>query len=136
MIEMPLVGDLEYNWAKDDPSIAHRSGWPVFAGTGAADSAITYFEIDPGKHIGAHTHDADETILLLCGKARAKVADEERQVHPWTLVHVPEGTPHDVFNEGAEKLQLVGFFSRASVITIFEDVQMPDDSTKLGTPDQ
>lgn len=135
MIVRPLVGDLEENWAKSDPNVAHRSGWPVFSKTGADNTSITYFEIDPGKHIGRHTHDADETILLLDGAARAEVGDEQASVEPWTLVHVPQGAVHDVFNEGSDKLRLVGFFSKATVTTTFEQVQMPDDSTKLGTPD-
>ena len=135
MIVRPLVGDLEQNWAKSDPDVAHRSGWPLYAGTGAENTSITYFEIAPGKHIGRHTHDADESILLLDGTARAMVEEEEALASPFNIVHVPANTSHDVFNEGETTLKLVGFFSKATVVTIFEDVQMPDDSKKLGTPD-
>jgi quercetin dioxygenase-like cupin family protein len=127
--------DLEPNWAKDDPSVAHRSAWPVYAATGATDSAVTYFEIDAGKHIGRHTHDTAETVLLLKGSGRAIVDSEERAISPGDLVHVPAQVPHDVVNEGDETLELVGFFAKPEVVTIFEQPQMPDDTKKLGTPD-
>jgi quercetin dioxygenase-like cupin family protein len=134
MISGRIKEDLEPNWAKDDPSVAHRSAWPVHGGTGADDSAVTYFEIDPGKHIGRHTHDTGETVLLLKGSGKTVVASEERPVAPGDIVHVPAETPHDVVNEGDETLELVGFFAKPEVVTIFEQTQMPDDTKKLGTP--
>jgi mannose-6-phosphate isomerase-like protein (cupin superfamily) len=126
--------ELEPNWAKDDPEVAHRSAWPVFGGNGASDS-LTYFEIDPGRRIGAHVHDAAETVVLLSGNARAIVAGEERHVAPNDVVHVPAGATHDVVNEGSETLRLLGFFGKAEVVTTFEQVQMPDDTKELGTPE-
>lgn len=135
MISGRIREGLEPNWAKDDPAVAHRSAWPVHGGTGASDSAVTYFEIDPGKRIGRHTHDTGETVLLLNGTGRALVASEERSISPGDLVHVPAETPHDVVNEGDQPLELVGLFAQPEVVTIFEDTQMPDDTKELGTPD-
>jgi quercetin dioxygenase-like cupin family protein len=126
-------GDLEANWARDDGGVAHRSAWPVYGAHGA-DAAVTYFEIDPGMRIGAHRHDASETILVIEGAARASVGDEERSVTAGAIVHVPEGARHDVANESNEVLRLVGYFPRPEVVTVFEDVQMPDDTKELGTP--
>lgn len=135
MIVRPLVEGLEDNWAESDPDVAHRSGWPMHAGEGSENTSLTYFEIDPGKRIGRHTHDADETILLLSGSALAVVGQEEAEVAAKTVVHVPAYSPHDVRNVGAEPLRLVGFFSKATVVTVFDDVQMPDRTKKLGSPD-
>lgn len=135
MISGRIREDLDESWARDDPGVAHRSAWPIYAGTGAKDSAVTYFEIDPGKRIGRHEHDTSETILLLAGSARAIVGSEERPASPGDIVHVPAQTVHDVVNEGDDKLELVGFFAKAEVVTIFEDVQMPDESKESGTPD-
>lgn len=134
MISGRIREGLEASWARDDPGVAHRGAWPIYAGTGAKDSALTYFEIDAGKRIGRHTHDTGETILLLAGSARAVVGPEQRAVSPGEIVHVPAETVHDVVNEGSEKLELVGFFAKAEVTTIFEDVQMPDESKESGTP--
>ncbi|HEY7873935.1 MAG TPA: cupin domain-containing protein [Actinomycetota bacterium] len=134
MIDGRIRDDLEPNWARDDPTVSHRSGWPVHSGTGATDAAVTYFEIDPGHHIGRHEHDASETVLLLAGRGRAVVEAEERSIAPGDLVHVPAGVTHDVVNEGDEKLELVGFFAKADVKTVFEQVQMPDETTELGSP--
>jgi quercetin dioxygenase-like cupin family protein len=134
MISGRLREGLEPNWAKDDARVAHRSAWPVHGGNGATDSALTYFEIDPGNHIGPHEHDCGETVLLLKGRALAVVDADERAISPGDVVHVPAGVTHDVFNEGEDTLELVGFFARPEVTTIFEHVQMPDETKELGTP--
>jgi quercetin dioxygenase-like cupin family protein len=135
MITGRIREGLEPNWAKGDPSVAHRSSWPVHKGTGATDSAATYFEIDPAHHIGRHVHDCGETVLLLSGRGRAVVADDERPIAPGDIVHAPAGGTHDVFNDGDDTLELLGFFAAPEVTTVFEQVQMPDDSKELGTPD-
>lgn len=126
---------MEENWARAVADVAHRSSWPIHAGVGPVDAAVTYFEIDPGKRIGRHEHDASETVLLLEGEGRAIVGGDERKITAGDVVHVPAGVVHDVVNEGRVRLELVGFFTAPSVTTIFEDVQMPDETTELGSPD-
>jgi hypothetical protein len=32
-----------------------RFNFPIFSSTGARASAVVYFEVDPGKHLGMHT---------------------------------------------------------------------------------
>ena len=134
MILEPLVGELEEAWARDDPTIAHRSGWPVYAGNGAKNTSTVYFEIDAGKRIGAHTHDADETIVLLEGRARGRVGDEEGDVEPGMVVHVPAEVVHDFTNVGDTTLRLIGFFSKAEVRSTYEAVLMPEGTKTSGTP--
>lgn len=134
MINGRLGVDLEANWARDDSDVAHRSAWPIYKGVGASDS-LTYFEIDVGKRIGAHTHDAAETVVLIEGAARAMVDAEERSIFSGDVVHVPAGATHDVVNVGDATLRLLGFFGKPEVTTTFEQVQMPDESRELGTPD-
>ena len=134
MITGRIGTDLETNWAIDDPLVGHRSSWPIYARSGARDSATCYFEIDPGKHIGRHTHDAEETILVLEGTGTAHVGDESSGVDAGSVVNVPAHALHDVANGGEAIMRMVAFFSKSEVVTVFEQTQMPDNSTKLGTP--
>lgn len=126
---------MEDNWARAVADVAHRSSWPIHAGVGPVDAAVTYFEIDAGKRIGRHEHDASETVLLLEGEGRAVVGSDEKRIAAGDVVHVPAGVVHDVVNEGNLRLELVGFFTAATVTTTFEDVQMPEETKELGTPD-
>lgn len=134
MITGRLERGLEAAWGRDDPGIAHRSAWPIWAGTGAETTSTVYFEIDAGKRIGAHTHDADETIALLQGSGRGRVGDEAIDVSPGMVVHVPQGSLHDFINTGSEMMKLIGFFSKAEVTSTYQDVLLPEGTTESGTP--
>ena len=133
MISGRLGVDLEETWAKDDPSVAHRWAWPVWAGNGAENTATCYFEIDAGKRIGAHVHDCDETIVLLEGSGRGRVGDEWQEVEAGAVVHAPEGVTHDFVNTGENTMKLIGFFSKAEVDSTYEMV-LNDGTTGSGTP--
>ena len=134
MIIGRLNEDLAASWADNNPDIAHRYAWPVYEGNGSRTTATCYFEIDVGKRIGSHTHDCDETIVLLDGSGLARVEDDEIDIVGNTVVHVPRETAHDVINTGDRTLRLIGFFSQASVKTTFETVLQPEGSKESGTP--
>ena len=126
--------DLESYWSEEDPSLMHRGKWVVYSETGADATAATYFEIDPGKHIGSHTHDAEETIFVLEGFGEVVVGDERENFDPGAVVFVPDGIPHDVHNGGQETFRAISFFPKAEVSSTFEVVLQPEGSRKLGSP--
>lgn len=134
MITGKLEHDMDEAWGKNDSSIGHRSAWPVWAGNGATNTSTVYFEIDAGKHIGAHVHDADETIVLLEGSGRGRVGHEETDVSPGMVVHAPEGVTHDFHNTSTVTMKLVGFFSKPKVVSVYEDELMPEGTNRSGTP--
>ena len=45
-----------------DPTALTRFNFPVYAATGAASTAVVYFEVEPGKRLASH-HDGAEEIL-------------------------------------------------------------------------
>ena len=47
-------------WQESDPTAGIKINFPIDAHTGAASTAAVYFELDPEKHIGRHTHSAEE----------------------------------------------------------------------------
>jgi mannose-6-phosphate isomerase-like protein (cupin superfamily) len=55
-------------------------------------------------------HDEDEVYLVLEGKARMRLADEERDIGPGSLLYVSAATEHSFF-EIEEDMTLLVFFA-------------------------
>lgn len=127
--------DLDEYWSDDEPTVRHRGRWLAWSETGTR-SASTYFEIPPGCHIGRHTHDAEEVVVVFEGTGTAVVGDEARDFRAPHLAVAPAGEPHDFVNGGEEPLRAVGFFPLASVSTTFAVELQPSGSKETGTPDR
>src|ERR687893_65604 len=112
-------------WQESDPAAGIRINFPVDAQTGAASSAAVYFEVEPAQHIGRHTHSAEEILFVLEGEAEAVVAEERGRLSREEMAVVPANAPHDLYNVGGVTLRVVGFFSSAAVVTIFDDPLAP-----------
>ena len=121
----PLELELLKFWQESDPSTGIKINFPVDAQTGAASTAAVYFELDPEQHIGRHTHSAEEILFVLEGEAEAAVGDERGKFSREEMAVVPAHAPHDLYNIGVGTLRVVGFFSSAAVVTIFEDPLAP-----------
>jgi quercetin dioxygenase-like cupin family protein len=111
-----------------------RFDFPISSLGGAASTAVVYFELDPGEHTGMHTDSAEEIVLVLSGTAEAIVGDERGELTPGGLGLVPALVPHDVRNIGDETVRVVGFFSSATVVSVFDDPLMPAGKRVVGTP--
>ena len=57
-------------------------------------------------------HDEDEVYVVLKGKARMRLGDEERNVGPGSLLYVGAATDHSFF-EIEEDMTLLVFFASA-----------------------
>ena len=112
-------------WQESDPTMGIKVNFPIDARTGAASSAAAYFEVEPGQHIGRHTHSAEEILLILEGEAEAVVGDERGRLSKEEMAVVPATAPHNLYNVGEVTLRVVGFFSSAAVVTIFDDPLAP-----------
>jgi uncharacterized cupin superfamily protein len=47
-----------------------------------------------------HREDAQEAFLVLSGRCRLVIEDEERELRQWDLVHCPPGTAHVIVGAG------------------------------------
>jgi quercetin dioxygenase-like cupin family protein len=64
---------------------------------------------EPGQTQAVHAHDgADKFYLVLEGKARIRVGNEERDAAAGTLVWAPAGVPHGVVRALERCVMLVG----------------------------
>lgn len=111
-----------------------RFDFPISSVSGAASTAVVYFELDPGEHTGMHTDSAEEIVLILSGRAEAIVGDERGELSAGGLGLVPALVPHDVRNIGEETVRVIGFFSSGVVVSVFDDPLMPAGKRVVGTP--
>ncbi len=119
---------------KDDPRMRVRFNWPVFAGTGAANSSVVYGEIEPGDHLGIHQDSSEEVLLVLEGTADATVGDETGRLSAGQLAVVAALVPHGLANVGDRKLRYLGFFPSATSVAIFDQPLLPANERVVGSP--
>jgi quercetin dioxygenase-like cupin family protein len=126
--------ELDETRSKDDDSLRAPTAYPISWESGARGSAVVYFELEPGCHLGMHAHSAEEVVLVVSGAVDASVGDEERRLAAGSLALVPAATRHDVRCVGPEKARCVGFFPAAAVQTIYDQPLEPDGERMQGTP--
>lgn len=126
--------ELIEGWSENDSTRRARFNFPIFNLTGALNTAVVYFEVDPGEHLGMHTDSAEEVLYIVSGTAEAIVGDERGEIGPGSLVLVPAMVPHDIVNTGDETVRVVGFFSSSTVVSVFEDPFAPIGRRVVGTP--
>ena len=126
--------ELIEGWSENDSTRRARFNFPIFNLTGALNTAVVYFEVDSGDHLGMHTDSAEEVLYIMSGTAEAIVGDERGEIGPGSLALVPAMVPHDIVNTGDETVRVVGFFSSSTVVSVFEDPFAPIGRRVVGTP--
>jgi quercetin dioxygenase-like cupin family protein len=110
---------------ENDPTMRAKETFPFSAATGTKNTAVVYFEVEPGHRLGTHTDSAEEILLLLGGTAEVSVGDEQGQVSAGEMALVPAMVPHSVRNVGDETLRVVGFFSSSTLMSTFGQPYVP-----------
>jgi quercetin dioxygenase-like cupin family protein len=108
-----------------DPTFALRVTFPITIAQGSQNSAIVYFELEPGKRLGRHTDSEEEILYIVAGEGEAEVAGERAAVVAGSLAVVPALAPHQIRNTGTTTLKVVGFFAGSSVLSLFEESLIP-----------
>ena len=126
--------ELFEGWSQSDAGMRVRAGFPISSGTGTRSTAVVYFELEPGEHLGTHTDSAEEILYVVSGSGEATVGDERAAVRAGTLAVVPALAPHSVKNTGEETLRIVGFFSSSTVLSVFDDPMEPFGTRYFTTP--
>jgi quercetin dioxygenase-like cupin family protein len=130
------IEDLELleAWYENDPTMRIKVNFPFFLGTGTKNTAVVYFEIEPGYRLGTHTDSAEEILLVLQGKAQVSLGEEEGPLRAGEMALVPAMVPHAVRNVGDERVRVAGFFSSNVIVSTFDQPMMPFGERVVGTP--
>jgi quercetin dioxygenase-like cupin family protein len=113
-------------WLDSDPEHKRlRVTFPINKWAGSRDTAVVYFEIEPGNRLARHTDSAEEILYLISGEAEAQVGDERGRLAAGDLAVIPAMVPHGLGNTGDETLKIIGFFSEAEVVSSFDEPIQP-----------
>jgi len=121
-------------WYEDDPTMRVKANFPLYVGTGTKNTAVVYFELEPGHRLGTHTDSAEEILLILQGTAEVSLGDEQGRLSAGEMAVVPAMVPHGLRNVGEETVRVVGFFSSNVVVSTFDRPMMPLGQRVVGTP--
>ncbi len=124
-------------WIDSDPDVARvHPAFPINHYTGAADSAVVYFHVEPGEYLPRHTDSEEEILYIVAGKGEAEAGGEYADVEAGDLAVIPAMVPHGVRNTGDETLKVVGFFSGSKIVSNFEEPLQPLGTAeiKMGAP--
>lgn len=108
-----------------DPSLGARYTFPIYAATGAAATAVVYFEVAPGKRLGRHTDSSEEVLYIVEGEGEATIGEERASLSAGSLAVVPALAPHDIRNTGPIPLKVVGFFAGSALMHTFFESLLP-----------
>ena len=90
---------------KDGSEIRELAGTPT---GNSVNQSLAEATVPPGADTEEHYHRASEEIYVFtAGSGRMKLGDEETEVTAGDTVVIPPGTPHKLWNTGAEPLTLL-----------------------------
>ncbi len=113
-------------WWDSDPDRARlRVTFPINKAVGSEESAVVYFEIEPGNRLPLHTDSAEEILYIVAGEGEATVGEERGRVVAGDLAVVPSMVPHGIANTGDETLKVVGFFTASEIVSTFDEPLQP-----------
>jgi mannose-6-phosphate isomerase-like protein (cupin superfamily) len=123
------VNDLELQEVASvtDPAVLTRFSFPVYAATGSSNSAVVYFEVEPGKRLASHHDGAEEVLFIVQGEGIATIGEVSAPVRAGDLAVIPAWITHGVENTGDVTLKVVGFFASATLAHQFAEPLIPGD---------
>jgi quercetin dioxygenase-like cupin family protein len=118
--------ELAEAWIEGDDSARWRSRSGHGPEDGAEASGSSLLEVDPGCRLPRHTDSAEETIVVVAGRASVTVGKETTEVGPGAVALVPECVPHEVRNAAGETLRFVAVYASTDVTTTYDAPVQPD----------
>jgi quercetin dioxygenase-like cupin family protein len=123
--------DLVEAYVDSDPRGRVFPAFPINRFSGAAHTAVVYFEVQPGDYLPTHTDSAEEVLYIVAGEGEARLGDEHGRVREGDLAVIPAMVPHGIANTGDEPLKVVGFFCESEITSTFAESLQPMGLTTL-----
>ena len=118
-------------WNDYDPSQRFVAIFPVGEKEGATASSVAYYIIEPGKHSGVHSDNAEEVAFVAEGEGEVFMIGVSQRLQAGKFVVFPAGSDHDIYAQGATALRLLSFFPTTEIISTFQQVIYPVAATVL-----
>ncbi|HMQ56727.1 MAG TPA: cupin domain-containing protein [Anaerolineae bacterium] len=129
------LNNLQLNDAQGEnrPDIQTRATFPLASALGSENSALVYFELEPGKSLGRHTDSVEELLFILAGNVEVSVGDEQGRLSQGEIAVVPTMVPHNLRNVGQGTAKVLGFFGEADFVATFDVPFLPNHVTVFDT---
>ena len=98
-----------------------RAAFPFHWQTGNSSTAMVYFELEPGMHLGGHRDSAEEVLVVLTGEVELTVGAESGRLGAGGVAVVPAMAPHDVRNAGSVTARVAGVFGANATVAVFDE---------------
>ena len=112
LAEISTPGD----WTRDV-----RAAFPIHWQTGTAATAMVYFELEPGMHLGTHIDSAEEILVVVEGDVQVTVGSESNRLPAGGVAVAPAMQPHDVRNVGSTTARVAGIFGANAIVAVFDE---------------
>jgi len=120
-------------WNDYDPSQRFVVIFPVGEKEGARASSVAYYIIEPGKHSGVHSDNAEEVVFIAEGEGEVFMIGRTQKLVAGNFIVFPGGLEHDIYAQGAVALRLLSFFPATEILSTFQQVVFPVGSNVLSS---
>lgn len=81
---------------------------------GASGLITGYTELDPGTHIPFHSHNCEESVVLIEGDAMMDIEDQEYRMKPLDSTFIPANVPHRFRNlSDTKRMKILWIYANA-----------------------
>ena len=109
--------ELREGWIDSDRDVARVNvAFPLNRFAGTDDSAVVYFEVEPGHRLATHTDSAEEVLYIVTGSGEATIGDDRGTASAGDLIVIPAMAPHGIANDAPGLVDLDGLAQRRATL--------------------
>ena len=112
-------------WNEYDPSMRFAAIFPVGERQGATAGSVAYYIIEPGKHTGLHSDNAEEIAFIAEGEGEVFSIGKTQRLEPGKFVVFQPGFDHDIYAQGSDALRVLSFFPTTEILSTFQQEIFP-----------
>lgn len=104
---------------------------PMVSGADGAENLMTGMTVfPPGGGIALHTHNCEESVVILEGEAICEVEDERYRLEAFDAAYIPQGLRHRFSNAGDGVLRILWIYGSIDMVRTYVDAaaaeQLPE----------
>jgi quercetin dioxygenase-like cupin family protein len=120
-------------WNDYDPSQRFAVIFPVGERMGAKAGTVAYYIVEPGRHTGSHSDNAEEIVFVTEGSGEVFSVGQIETIEPGKFLVFPAGIEHDIYAHGGSALRLLSFYPVPEMISTFQQIVFPMGSSELSS---
>src|SRR3979409_125216 len=95
---------------------------PMVSGDVGAQNLMTGMTVfPPGGGIALHTHNTEESVVILEGEALCEIEDERHHLNTFDAAYIPAGLRHRFSNAGTGVLRILWIYGSIDMVRMYVD---------------